>query len=241
MAMTIDVAPTPAAAEPTTARMEREGFCIVEGFSATAEHARLLAHVASVTGAGDRDLLRVPAIAEFANAESTLALLRGHMLAQPRPVRAIYFNKSPDANWLVPWHQDLTIAVRERRDVPGFGPWSIKHGVPHVQPPAELMQRVIALRVHFDDADRSNGALRVLPGTHRLGRLSAAQIREARATSAELVCSAAAGDALLMHSMLLHASSQATSNRPRRVLHIEYADFALPGRLEWHWNATQPN
>ena len=241
MATTIDVAWNPAAVALTSSGMERDGFCIVKAFSPTAERARLLEDVAPLTGAGERDLMRIPAIAQFANAESTLALLRRYMVNEPQPVRAIYFNKSPQANWLVPWHQDLTIAVRERRDVPGFGAWSIKHGVAHVQPPAELMSRVIALRLHFDNADASNGALRVIPGTHRHGRLSAPQVHEARATSGEVVCSAAAGDALLMHSMLLHASSQVTSQRTRRVLHIEYADFPLPGGLRWHWVATQTN
>jgi ectoine hydroxylase-related dioxygenase (phytanoyl-CoA dioxygenase family) len=220
--------------QSATASMERDGFEVVEAFWRHAERTHLLGQLGSVEGPGERDLLRAPEVAAFARAESTLALLRRHMIGEPLPVRAIYFNKTPEANWLVRWHQDLTIAVSERHDVPGFGPWSTKHGVPHVQPPTELMQRVIALRLHFDDADSSNGALRVIPGTHRLGRLSAAQINATRARASEIVCSAAAGDALLMYSMLLHASSRSTTSRPRRVLHIEYADFALPDGLQWY-------
>jgi hypothetical protein len=70
-------------------------------------------------------------------------------------VRAIYFDKSSDANWLVPWHQDLTLALRERLESPGFGPWSVKDGIPHVQPPVELLERMLTVRIHFDDADES--------------------------------------------------------------------------------------
>src|SRR5205807_4301579 len=95
-------------------------------------------------------------------------------------VRAIYFDKSPEANWLVSWHQDLTLALRARAEVPGFGPWSTKDGIPHVQPPVELLQQMLSVRLHLDDADESNGALRVLPGSHRCERLAPARIRELR-------------------------------------------------------------
>jgi ectoine hydroxylase-related dioxygenase (phytanoyl-CoA dioxygenase family) len=82
------------------------------------------------------------------------------------PVRAIFFDKSSGSNWLVPWHQDLTIAVASKCEAPGFGPWSVKDGIPHVQPPDELLKQMIALRLHLDDCDASNGALRVIPGSH---------------------------------------------------------------------------
>jgi ectoine hydroxylase-related dioxygenase (phytanoyl-CoA dioxygenase family) len=156
---------------------------------------------------------------------------------EPLPVRAIYFDKSPAANWSVPWHQDLTVAVRARVDLPGFGPWSTKDGIPHVQPPIDLLERMLTLRIHLDDADRSNGALRVLPGSHRLGRLTADAIEALRIEYPEVLCTAAAGDALLMRPLLLHASRRSTSVRNRRVLHIEYAGFALPSGLRWHEDA----
>ena len=105
-------------------------------------------------------------------------------------VRAIYFDKSPEANWLVPWHQDLTVALRSRREVPGFGPWSVKDGVPHVQPPVERLEQMLTVRLHLDDADEGNGALRVLPGSHRSGRLSSTQIQALRAGQADVLCAA---------------------------------------------------
>jgi ectoine hydroxylase-related dioxygenase (phytanoyl-CoA dioxygenase family) len=151
----------------------------------------------------------------------------------PRAIRAIYFDKSPDQNWLVPWHQDLTIAVRSRIALTGFGPWSMKDGVPHVQPPIEILENIITLRLHLDDCDERNGALRVLPGSHRQGQLTPSEILAFQSTVPEFICNASAGDALLMRPLLLHASSRSQASRHRRVLHIEYAGCELPVGLEW--------
>jgi ectoine hydroxylase-related dioxygenase (phytanoyl-CoA dioxygenase family) len=86
--------------------------------------------------------------------------------------RATLFDKSPVRNWLVTWHQDRALPLRERRDVPGWGPWSVKAGITFAQAPAAALSRVIALRVHLDDSRADNGPLRVLPGTHAMGVLS---------------------------------------------------------------------
>jgi ectoine hydroxylase-related dioxygenase (phytanoyl-CoA dioxygenase family) len=93
---------------------------------------------------------------------------------------------------------------------------------------------MLTVRLHLDDADEQNGALRVVPGSHRSGRLTATSIREIRKLNSEVVCSVRAGDALLMRPLLLHASSRSQLPRHRRVLHIEYAGFSLPDGLEWH-------
>jgi ectoine hydroxylase-related dioxygenase (phytanoyl-CoA dioxygenase family) len=126
------------------------------------------------------------------------------------------------------------LALRNKIELPGFAPWSMKEGVPHVQAPVELMQQMLTLRLHLDNADEANGALRVLPGSHLLGRLPADRIQELRGQQAEALCIAAAGDGLLMRPLLLHASSRSTSPSDRRVLHIEYAAFSLPNGLNWH-------
>ena len=130
--------------------------------------------------------------------------------------------------------QDLSLAVRARAQVSGFGPWSTKDGIPHVQPPVELLEQMLTVRLHLDDANDSNGALRVLPGSHRLGRLSAERIQQLRREQCDILCSASAGDGLLMRPLLLHASSRSTSLLHRRVLHVEYAAFTLPDELQWH-------
>lgn len=150
-----------------------------------------------------------------------------------RPIKLTIFDKTPLANWKVPWHQDLTIAVASRVDIPGFGPWSVKDGVVHVQPPVEVLQQVLTIRLHLDDTPASNGALRVLPGTHRLGRLAVSQIATLRSGTVEVTCPVTAGGAMLMSPLLLHASSPAAVPRRRRVLHLEYSASPLPGGLQW--------
>ena len=93
----------------------------------------------------------------------------------------------------------------------------------------------------MDDTDESNGALRVLPGSHQLDRLSAERISELRSEQPEFICTAHAGDVLLMRPLLLHASSRSAKPGHRRILHIEYAAFSLPAILDWHEAATSKN
>ena len=214
--------------------VETDGFSVVPRVLEPAEQQDLLDTLGAVSGPGRRGLLASADIAALARSSWLLDLVRPHLAHEPFPVRAIYFDKSPKANWLVPWHQDLTVALRTRVETPRFGPWSVKEGVPHVQPPVELLEQMLTVRLHMDDADETNGALRVLPGSHRLGRLSPGQIQEQRTRQADVLCAMAAGDALLMRPLLLHASGRSTSPRHRRVLHIEYAAFALPEGLHWH-------
>lgn len=211
----------------------QSGFALIRGVMGREEQETLRATLGQVDGAGRRGLLRLPIVSALAGSERWLGLIRPHLPAEPRPVRAIYFDKSADANWVVAWHQDLTITLHARTETAGFGPWSMKDGVPHVQPPTELLEKMLTIRVHLDDADETNGALRVLPGSHRLGRLTGERIQELRTSRADSLCTAAAGDALLMRPLLLHASHRSTSTRHRRVLHIEYAGFDLPETLRW--------
>lgn len=214
-------------------KLDAEGFIIVPQVLDPEACGALRDLLGNADGAGTRGMLRVPAVMNLS--QSLLAdLVRPRLPAQPVPVRGIYFDKRPETNWLVAWHQDLTVALSKRIDVPGWGPWSIKEGVPHVQPPVDCLERMLTVRLHLDDADESNGALRVLAGTHRLGRLDAENIAKCRETHGEVLCAAKAGDALLMRPLLLHASSRSTSKRRRRVLHIEFAGYSLPERLEWH-------
>jgi hypothetical protein len=214
--------------------LEENGFALVSGFLGDEERETLIAVLGSIDGAGRRGLLALPAVRSLANSARLLDLLHPHLLQEPRPVRALYFDKTQDSNWGVPWHQDLTIALRTQIETPGFGPWSVKDDIPHVQPPAELLAQMLTVRIHLDATDESNGALRILPGSHRNGRLSPQLIQRQQSAQPAVACIAAAGDALLMRPLLLHASSRSTSARHRRVLHIEYAGFTLPAELAWH-------
>ncbi len=184
---------------------------------------------------GIRKLLDVvPVVRDFAESEPLQKFLIPILGAKPKTVRGIYFDKTPQANWKVPWHQDVMIAVREKKDLPGFSAWSTKAGVVHVQPPVEVLANILALRIHLDEADESNGALRVILGSHQSGILDDAQIQAYKTNPGELLCRAKRGDALLMRPLLLHASSPGTSPLHRRVLHLEYSALDLPNGLDWY-------
>ena len=148
--------------------------------------------------------------------------------------RSLLFDKPAGANWSIRWHQDVTIAVRERRDAPGFGPWSVKAGIPHVRATAEVLERMIALRVHLDDCDENNGALLVVPGGHAHGCIDATRIAAFRSSSGTSALTCRRGDVIAMRPLLPHASKPATSPGHRRVIHLEFASDNLPFGLEWH-------
>jgi ectoine hydroxylase-related dioxygenase (phytanoyl-CoA dioxygenase family) len=143
------------------------------------------------------------------------------------------FDKNPSVNWKVPWHQDLTIAVRERRDAEHYGPWSVKEGHHHVQPALRVLEGMVAIRVYLDPCPSSAGPVRMIPGSHRMGRLSSAQISEARAVKEEYPCLVERGGLLVMRPLLLHASSRAAVPQRRRVVHLEFANTGLDSGLEW--------
>jgi ectoine hydroxylase-related dioxygenase (phytanoyl-CoA dioxygenase family) len=125
-------------------------------------------------------------------------------------VRALFIDKTPDASWKVVWHQDLTIAMQQREDLPSYCPWTEKARVPHIQPPVDVLGQMLAIRVHLDSCSAENGPVWVIDGTHRLGRLSPTAIHRIRAARAESVCLAAEGALLAFRPLLLHASSPAT-------------------------------
>lgn len=149
-------------------------------------------------------------------------------------VRALLFDKTPETNWKVVWHQDLSIAVDRHRPAPGYGPWSEKEGVTHVQPPAHILEQMLAVRLHLDDCTSDNGPVRVLPGSHRAGKLRPAAITEWRARGTEVECCVPRGAVLLFRPLLLHASSPAQRPGHRRVLHLEFGPPAPGADLRWH-------
>lgn len=171
-----------------------------------------------------------PAFAELAAGERLQSLLPAGLSL----VRSILFDKTPEKNWPVSWHQDLTIAVQEKVEVSGYDPWSVKDGAVHVQPPVELLEQMWTLRVHLDDTPASNGALQVVAGSHRLGKLAPEQIADAVKEGGVVTCACAAGDVLLMSPLLLHASKRSTNPDRRRILHFEFAPLdALADVLRW--------
>ena len=231
--------------------IEHSGFAVLSHFLDSETISRTLETLARAnfdtiesrrTGKafGIRNLLNVvPFTRELANSSACKSLIEPILGPNTRVVRGIYFDKHKDANWKVAWHQDLTIAVRERPACPaetaidGYGPWSLKAGIHHVQPPVSVLENMLTLRIHLDHTDESNGALRVLPGTHRHGRLNATQIQHLRQHHHPLTCTVPRGGVLLMRPLLLHSSTTAAKPVHRRVLHFEYSSIDLPDGLRW--------
>ena len=152
-----------------------------------------------------------------------LAIARSFLGSSAVPFRATLFDKSPDANWLVVWHQDTALPLGQRNDAPEWGPWSTKGGLLYAHAPAWALELVIALRVSLDDSVITNGPLRVLPDTHRDGVLTDDQIEQRARDVRPVDCVASAGSVVAMRPLTVHASSKARSQHRRRVLHIEYA------------------
>jgi Phytanoyl-CoA dioxygenase (PhyH) len=222
-------------------QLDARGFAIVDGpLLSPAQLAELerLAAGAQPGEGGQRNLLDLPEIQALANSGPLCRLVESLVGPKPFAVRAILFDKTPEANWKVAWHQDLTIAVLERMEVEGFGPWSTKAGVIHVQPPAEYLDEMLAVRLHLDECGPNNGPLRVLPGSHRAGKIPEDQIPALRRQQPEEVCCVPKGGAIFMRPLLLHASSPAAVPAHRRVIHIEYASRSLPNGLRWRWHGT---
>ena len=146
--------------------------------------------------------------------------------------KAIYFDKTQESNWYVAWHQDIVINVSERIDTPGFSGWTKKFGVHGVVPPDEYLKNTITVRIHLDDTNEANGALKVLPGSHHK-RLTDGEINLIAQNSIPHICEVAACGIQIMNPLLLHASSKATSQKHRRVIHLEFSSSELPNGLEW--------
>lgn len=179
-------------------------------------------------------LTKLNEIADLIASEGIIGGIAARVIeSNAKPVRAIFFDKSADTNWSLDWHQDRVICVKERREAPGYGPWTIKDGQTHVAPPFDLLARMVTLRVHLDDVEPDNAPLLIAPGSHRLGRVIESQISEAVAQCGTHACLAQAGDVWLYSTPILHASKPSERPAGRRVLQLDYAALDLPCGLSW--------
>jgi ectoine hydroxylase-related dioxygenase (phytanoyl-CoA dioxygenase family) len=166
-------------------------------------------------------------------------LIREHQMIAPFlsvatvAVQCTLFEKSQNQNWLVPVHQDLSIAVRERVAHPALTGWSDKEGSIFVQPPDSVLQEIVAIRFHIDECGLNDGPLRVVAGSHKAGRLIGQAALAERDRIGEILCPVERGGAMLMKPLVLHASSKASGGSRRRVLHFVFAPPLLPFGLRW--------
>lgn len=212
-------------------RFEQDGFAVVP----SCLNEEVIHSLGAQLGEGSyakRNLLALPIVRELAASSAVRNQAEVVLGRQCFTVKGTFFNKTQESNWKVAWHQDLTIMVRERREVAGFGPWTIKEGIVHVQPTADILSRTLAIRLHLDESGSGNGPLRVIPGSHKHGRLSARAVSN-YSKEDSVICTVPRGGALLMRPLLLHTSSPCVVPKPRRVIHLEFATDELPQGLEW--------
>jgi ectoine hydroxylase-related dioxygenase (phytanoyl-CoA dioxygenase family) len=209
--------------------IDKDGFASIPDFFPRADIDRLLEGI-SVSGAhrsraGLRHALSLSPVASIARQPSVMELARSVLGTEAFPFRATLFDKSPKSNWLVVWHQDTALPLRQRHEVQGWGPWSVKEGIAYAHAPTRALSQVLALRIHLDDSTTLNGPLRVLPSTQTLGVLDDEKVSELATKMSSVECIVPAGGILAMRPLLIHSSSKSRSDVDRRVLHIEYAAF----------------
>ncbi len=146
-------------------------------------------------------------------------------------VKSIYFDKPEKSNWYVSYHQDLTISVDKKLDLKGFGPWTTKQNQFAVQPPIDYLKNIFTIRIHLDDTDENNGALKVVPSSHSKEIYRPETIDWNVET--EEICSVNKGGIMIMKPLILHGSNRTTNNQKRRVIHIEFSDMELPEEINW--------
>lgn len=212
-----------------------QGFAVVPSVLSTRELIPILVSLADLQPsrgrAGIRHVLSHPTVKVVADNPRLLEMAQAVLGSAAFPFRATLFDRTPEGNRLLSWHQDTALPVEAQIDAPGWGPWSEKEGLIYAHAPASVLEQVLALRLHLDDCGEQNGPLRVIPGTHGLGVLSEAEIERHTTYDTPIECLAARGGVVAMRPLVIHASSKARSQASCRVLHIEYAanpDIASP-------------
>ena len=218
-------------------QLARAGFAVLPGVIDYTRCDLLASHVESraAGGAGSRQLLEQSWCRRLADELRCRPELREVLPVDSVAVQCTFFDKSPGKNWLVSLHQDLSIPVRARVAAAECSGWSEKEGVTFVQPPVEVLEQLLAVRVHIDNCPEESGPLRVVPGSHGFGRLDSVETERLRNERGELIVPVGLGDALVMRPLILHASSKASAPKPRRVLHFVFGPPRLPFGLEWRW------
>ena len=246
--MTAEAIDSQSASHALPGLLERDGFAVVPDCLSATECETLAAAVQSAMDADNpasavsrqqtvyalRNLTDVlPEAADLAQHPRVAQLVAAVLGPNAFLTRGILFDKRPEANWGLFWHRDLTIAVDERAEIDGFGPWSKKAGAVCVQPPLDVLADMLTVRLHLDGCGPENGPLRVLPGSHHPTAMSPVAISRMEQSVTPVSCHTAAGGCVLMRPLLLHGSPPAQAPGRRRVIHLEFAARPLPAPLRW--------
>ncbi|WP_319023304.1 phytanoyl-CoA dioxygenase family protein [Pseudoblastomonas flavescens] len=183
--------------------------------------------------AGTRLYDRILPISVIGAASPITQVVRQRLGPKARPVRAVFFDKRATSNWALGWHQDRTICVADRHEVPGYGPWSRKLGQWHVEPPFAILERMVTVRIHLDCVDRENAPLKIALASHLRGKVAAVNAADVAADCAVMECLADRGDMWVYATPILHASDASRSDAGRRVLQIDWSADDLAEGLQW--------
>jgi ectoine hydroxylase-related dioxygenase (phytanoyl-CoA dioxygenase family) len=224
-------------------KLNNEGFTVINDVFTYVQVQNLISTIEQTTHANSnfriendlfaiRNLLgEIPEISQYLWTENFNNLIDNLFGADYFLVKAIYFDKSPMSNWLVTWHQDTKISVDKKVETEGFGQWTLKQGLQSVKPTQDVLENIYTIRLHLDDCDETNGALRVIPTTHTLGVLKDSNIQNIDKNAVS--CNVSKGGIMIMRPLLLHSSSKSTSESHRRVIHLEFSSKQLPNGLKW--------
>jgi len=219
------------------------GYAIINDVFTAAEITAILAAINKIDASGPafrktndlfairRFVKEVPAISPFIFNSRLGEIISQYFGKNYFLVKSIYFDKPEQSNWFVAYHQDLTISVDQKMACEGYDQWTVKNDQFAVQPPVALLENIFTIRIHLDDTDENNGALKIVPGSHRKGIYRPETIDWTK--EKEVVCSVPRGGIMIMQPLLLHASNRTVNNNKRRVIHLEFSDRQLPGGLQW--------
>lgn len=223
--------------------MEQKGFCIINGIYSSDEIQSIITLIDTLntskpTFRKSEDLFAIrqfikelPEIKKLVfneNLQSAINTIAGNDYFI---VKSIYFDKPEKSNWFVAYHQDLTISIDKKIEMEGFNFWTSKHEQYAVQPPTSLLEKIFTIRIHLDDTDEENGALKIIEGSH-LKQICRPETIDWKSEK-ETFCNVEQGGIMLMKPLLLHGSNRTTNQKRRRVIHIEFSNTVLPEGINW--------
>jgi ectoine hydroxylase-related dioxygenase (phytanoyl-CoA dioxygenase family) len=229
--------------DPYKSQLESCGFTTLENVFSSAQIERMLKLIGQAdTSKGTfrktadlfaiRQFLKeVPEIDKLILNDKFKLLIHGLFGSDYFIVKSIYFDKPEQSNWFVSYHQDLTIAVDRKVELDDYSKWTVKQNQFSVQPPLDVLKQIYTIRIHLDDTDENNGALKVVPDSHLKDVYRPQDIDWSKET--EHICDVPKGGIMIMKPLLLHSSSRTTNNNKRRVIHIEFCNQELHEELKW--------
>ncbi|MFL9836120.1 phytanoyl-CoA dioxygenase family protein [Flavobacterium sp. ST-75] len=223
--------------------INNEGFAVIDAIYSQDEIDRIIkiidsAHSDSATFRRSKDLFAirqflkvVPNVTELVFNQKLKDIVNTVFGEDYFPIKSIYFDKPGNSNWFVAYHQDLTISVNQKAEIENYGPWTVKQNQFAVQPPVEVLENIFTIRIHLDDTDENNGALKVIPKSH-LKKIYRPETIDWN-TETEATCNVPKGGVMIMKPLLLHSSARTVNNSNRRVIHIEFSNLQLPTQIKW--------